>query len=127
MRVFMYTVQLPENVWDERIVKTVEEKKSDILLWTEKELTKYYSGEFAWKKIGMHGVCATQYVNLKTVRLIVRANSKDVADGIVRSYSWYLDQKKFHKRKYRPRQSGVVRKIEPSLHSITDGRAFGVE
>lgn len=127
MRVFMYTIQLPENVWDERTVKTVEEKKSDILLWTEKELTQYYSGEFSWKKLGLHGVCAIQYVSLKRVRLIVRSLNKDSADSIVKSYAWYLDPKKFHKRKYRPRQSGVIRKIEPAPHSITDGRAFRVE
>lgn len=127
MRVFMYTIQLPENVWDERIVKTIEEKPSDILFWNEKELTTYYSGEFPWKKIGMRGICALQYINLKTARVIVRAADKQTADSMVRSYAWHLDQKKFHKRKYRPRQSGVVRKLEASIHSTTDGRAFRVE
>jgi hypothetical protein len=123
MQVFMYTVDLPENVWDERVVKDVEEKKHCLLLWTEKELNSYYSGEFGWKKLGLTGVCSIQYVNRRTARLIVRGANREMTDNMVKSFSWHLDQKKFHKRRYAPRKSGVIKKVTPEPSSTSDGRA----
>lgn len=105
MQVFIYTVELPEQSWDDRVINLVDKKTSDILRWNVKELNYYYSGEFSWKKLGLFGVCAMQYINPKLVKLIVNARDEEMATSMVRSFSWHIDAKKFHKRKYAPRQS----------------------
>lgn len=109
MQVFIFAVRIPEQVWEERNISLVGTKASDILLWTVKELNKYYSGEFSWKRNGTsYGVCALQYINRRMVRLIVNAPTQQTALEMVKSYSWHLDAKKFHKRTYAPRQPKVI-------------------
>jgi hypothetical protein len=105
MQVYIFTVRIPEHVWDEREVTLVGTKTNDVLLWTVAELNKYYSGEFTWKKINRSfGICALQYINRGLVRIIINAPTQQQAFEMVKSYSWHLDAKKFHKRTYAPRQ-----------------------
>lgn len=106
MKLFMYTIQLPVNVSEERQVISSEEVGSHILYWNTKELDKYYSGEFGWKKLESSvGVLALQYINRQRVRLMVRALTKEAADTIVKSFSWHLDAKKTGKKPYARRCS----------------------
>lgn len=108
MQVFIYKVRIPDQVWEERNIEMITEKPSDILYWTVQELDRYYSGEFGWKKMGLIGVCAFQYINPKLVRMIVNAKDREVADAMVKSFSWHLDAKKFHKRRYSTKRMRAV-------------------
>lgn len=105
MQVYMYIVRIPEHVWEERDVSLVDTKSNDVLLWTVKELNRYYSGEFSWEKMNVtFGVCARQYINRRTVRILVNSPDIQASFEMIKSYSWHLDAKKFHKRTYAPRQ-----------------------
>lgn len=111
MKIFLYTVQLPEQVFGDRVIKSVVEKTADLLRLNEKELNRYYSGEFGWKKLASNGVCAIQYINKSTVRLVVSAINADAAEGIVKSYAWHLDAKAKNKGPY-VRRCSTVRRME---------------
>lgn len=108
MRVYMYTVQLPSDQNEERIIKSVVEKGDDIVRWKTKELDKYYSGEFGWKKLPeICGVIAIQYINLNTVRLLVRVPMQEMANSVAIKFSKYINPKKEHKKPYARRASNT--------------------
>ena len=100
MQLFMYTVQIPDSPSQTRQIKTVIEKPTYILNWNIKELNQTFSGEFSWKKIGLYGVCAIQYINPSLVRLLVKAPNYDMAASMVASFVVFLDPLKTHKKLY---------------------------
>lgn len=109
MQVFIYIVQLPANIWEERTIKSIEPASNDIIHWNIHELDSRFSGEFGWKKIGLFGICALQYMNKNSVRLLVKANSQQMADSMVKSFAWHLDAKKENKRPYARRCANMKR------------------
>lgn len=111
MKIYLFTVDIPKEIWKSRIIASVEEKGEHLLYWTVKELNSYYSGEFSWKKLGLTGVAAFQYISLNKVRLLVKAGDIQTATAMVKSYSSYLDPKKGHKKIYVPRKSGTLAKV----------------
>lgn len=107
MKVFVYLVELPTDNWKEKKILSVQERDSSLVNWTTKELDAYFSGEFKWKKIGLYGICALQYINKTKVRFIVKAPTNEMANEMVKSFAWHLDAKKEHKKPYVRRCSGT--------------------
>jgi hypothetical protein len=107
MSIYICTIQLPENVWEERTIISLQEKDSSIFNWTTKELDTYFAGEFGWRKLSDFGICAIQYVNRTQVRLMIRSCTEDVARSMAKSFAWHVDAKKEHKRRYSRRCSNI--------------------
>lgn len=123
MNVFIFTVVLPDQLGQDRIIKDLDTSYSkDILYWTEKELNSRFSGEFPWKKISNFGVCAIQFINLNTIRLIVSASDHQQAELMMNTFACHLTPKKAHRAKFARRSPHLSKMLV--FNSIASTRSL---